>query len=72
MRVETVKWVVVDWENKQAFGPYDSEGEATADIIVQANKDSWTDIIEAGDFPFEDTGLVLIALFPPEGTSASR
>jgi hypothetical protein len=64
-------FIVYDGENDQAWGPYDSEAEATADIILMANEGGWTEVIEAGDFPFDDpTGLRCVKLQPKTGRAA--
>jgi len=59
------KFVVVDQENDQYFGPYDSEAEAAADIIKMANTNGWTEVIEAGDFPFEGNSGLRVKLMTP-------
>lgn len=64
MATSEVKYAVFDHENAQSWGPYDSEEEAAADIILMANQNGWREVIEAGDFPFENTGLELIELQP--------
>jgi hypothetical protein len=41
------KFIVFDHENTQAWGPYDSEAEAEADLVAKAAKDGWGDVLEA-------------------------
>ena len=72
-------FIVLDKENEQAFGPYDSEAEAEADILVKAVANVWPEIIEAATHSgwlsdgstqshsrFGSIGLELIELQPKE------
>jgi hypothetical protein len=72
-------FAVFDKENEQAFGPYDSEAEAEADILAKATKNGWPEILEAATHSgwlsdgstatpgrFGSIGLELIELQPKE------
>lgn len=66
-------FVVVDVENDGVVvGPFDSKEEAMAYFIFMANQEEWPEVIEAGDFPFENTGLDLQEVVPPDSGVRSK
>lgn len=68
-----MKGVVVDVENDGVVvGPFDSEEEATAYFIRMANQEGWPEVIEAGDHPFENTGLEWQPLNAPDSEVLSK